>query len=86
MLEGGTTSFDIVVTAQDGITTKTIRMNLVRQPNTDSTLYSLRVDIGNPAIDGAGVYTDSDVVLTPPFNPSTTDYTVSVANHDHDTT
>ena len=58
---------DIVVTAHDGMTTKTYTVTVTRQGFTDATLQALTVS------DGA-----NDVPLTPAFDSDTVSYTASV--------
>ncbi|MDR2928332.1 MAG: cadherin-like beta sandwich domain-containing protein [Cytophagaceae bacterium] len=68
-LQMGANLFDITVTAQDGVTTKTYTVNITRKhdvnPNEDATLASLTV---------------SDCVLAPAFGSTVTDYTAEAAN------
>ena len=58
---------DIVVTAHDGVTTKTYTVTVTRQGFTDATLKALTVSDGT-----------SDVTLTPAFDAETVSYTASV--------
>ena len=61
----GTNPFDIVVTAEDGTTTKTYTVTVTREPSNNATLSSLTVSSGT---------------LTPTFNANTTSYTVEVSS------
>ena len=58
---------DIVVTAHDGVTTKTYTVTATRQGFTDATLKALTVSDGT-----------NDVPLTPAFDSDTVSYTTSV--------
>ena len=58
---------DIVVTAHDGVTTKTYTVTVTRQGFTDATLSALTVSDGT-----------NDVALTPVFDSDTVSYTASV--------
>ena len=60
-------SIDIVVTAHDGMTTKTYTVTVTRQGFTDATLKALTVSDGT-----------NDVPLTPTFDSDTVSYTASV--------
>ena len=60
---------DIVVTAHDGMTTKTYTVTVTRQGSTDATLKALTVSDGT-----------NDVPLTPAFDSDTVSYTASVAH------
>ena len=60
----GDNSFDVVVTAQDGTTTKTYTINIRRQSN-DASLKSLEVT------------SDPEGTLSPAFNSDTKEYTFS---------
>ena len=62
---GGTVSIPVVVTAQDGTTTKTYTVAITRQPSHDDTLSGLAIDAGT---------------ITPAFSSTTLEYIVSVAN------
>ena len=60
---------DIVVTAHDGVTTKTYTVTVTRQGFTDATLSALTVSDGT-----------NDVPLTPDFDSNTVSYTASVVH------
>ena len=66
LTEGGITTIEIEVTAQDGATTETYTVVVNRAPSSDASLSNLTVSAGE---------------LEPsPFNPTTTSYTISVEN------
>ena len=62
--EGAHLTLTVVVTAQDGVSTKTYSVDVDRAPSTDASLSSLVSNLG---------------ALTPPFSSGTLDYTASVA-------
>ncbi|MDL2228120.1 cadherin-like beta sandwich domain-containing protein, partial [Odoribacter sp. OttesenSCG-928-L07] len=66
ILAVGSNQFDIVVTAQNGISTKSYSISVYREASDDATLSNLAVNQGE---------------LTPNFNPNTTSYTVNVLNN-----
>ncbi|HWK69001.1 MAG TPA: autotransporter domain-containing protein [Rhizobiaceae bacterium] len=61
----GSTTIDVVVTAQDGTTTRTYRVNVTRAPASSADLTGLVPSTGN---------------LNPAFDPTTYSYTLSVAH------
>jgi len=63
LLEGGTTSISVVVTAQDTVTTTTYSGTVTRQPSSVSTLSNLTLSFGT---------------LTPAFSSGTVSYQASV--------
>ena len=63
--EGAAKTITVVVTAQDGTTTKTYTVAITRQPSHDDTLSGLAIDAGT---------------ITPAFSSTTLEYIVSVAN------
>ena len=63
-LNVGDNPIDVIVTAQDGTTTKTYTITVTRAPSSDATL---------------GGFTLSDGTASPAFNATTTSYTASVA-------
>ncbi len=65
LAEGAQTVINAVVTAQDGTTTKTYTLTVMRAPSTVATLSKLGPSIGG---------------LTPAFSPATTSYTISTGN------
>ncbi|AMR34026.1 hypothetical protein A0256_22550 [Mucilaginibacter sp. PAMC 26640] len=62
----GASVFTTVVTAQDGVTTKTYTVTVIRQKSTDATLSNITLTDGS--------------TLTPNFLPGITTYTASVLN------
>ena len=64
----GENSFDVVVTAEDGTTTKTYKVNITREKKTDANLTGIKVD--GVAITG--------------FDPDVTEYTIDDVNSDVD--
>jgi len=65
LTEGGQTVITTVVTAQDGVTTKTYTLTVTRAPSKDATLAHLLLSNGT---------------LSPVFASATTSYTANVAN------
>lgn len=65
LTEGASRAIRVVVTAQDGVTTKTYTIRVARQPSSDASLRGLRLSGGS---------------LNPVFAVSATDYEASVAN------
>lgn len=61
----GTSNTNIIVTAQDGVTTKTYTLAVTRAASANANLASLSISQG---------------MLSPSFSPSTANYTASVAN------
>lgn len=61
----GDNVFDVVVTAKDGLTTKTYKVTVVRTASAEASLKSLEVSNG---------------ILTPVFNANTLAYSVSIPN------
>ncbi|MCD7971548.1 MAG: cadherin-like beta sandwich domain-containing protein [Candidatus Azobacteroides sp.] len=59
----GENTFEIVVTAEDGIATQTYPIHVIRNPNTDTTLRKLVISEGE---------------LSPAFSPVVFEYTVTV--------
>ena len=64
-LNVGSNTITDIVTAQDGVTTKTYTINITRAGSADATLSNIGLSTGN---------------LTPSFNAGTTSYTVSLDN------
>ena len=62
----GNNTISIIVTVEDGATTKTYTITVIRAASDDATLNSLIVSSG---------------VLSPAFDANVTDYTVNVANN-----
>ena len=62
----GDNSFDVVVTAEDGTTTKTYTVNITREKKTDATLKDLKVD--GSTVEG--------------FDPATKTYTLDNVSND----
>ena len=65
LTEGGITTIEIEVTAQDGATTETYTVVVNRAPSSDASLSNLTVSAGE---------------LMPAFSSTTTSYTISVEN------
>ena len=65
-LDKGNNTFDIVVIAEDGVTTKTYTVTVIRPQSSDATLRGLTVNNG---------------FLTPAFNANITNYVVNVTNN-----
>ncbi len=65
----GDNSFTITVTAEDGTTTKAYIIKITKSKSSDASLKSLKVSIAG-----------QEQILNPAFNPSTTEYSLTVSN------